>query len=59
MAEFTQKEPDLRDPDAIADDTALDKPLAVKALVHRIFLQMEQIQRNPVSDSRVGYSGAA
>jgi plasmid stabilization system protein ParE len=51
MAELIWTEPALQDLDTIADYIALDKPLAARALVQRVFKHMEQLQTYPESGS--------
>jgi len=52
MAELIWTEPALQDLDAIADYIALDKPLAARELVGRVFKHVAQLQAYPESGSR-------
>ena len=52
MAEIVWTEPALSDLDAIADYIALDKPLAARELVARVFDHVAQLADFPKSGSR-------
>jgi plasmid stabilization system protein ParE len=52
MAKLIWTEPALQDLDAIADYIALDKPLAARGLVARVFEHVAQLQTHPESGSR-------
>ena len=52
MAELIWTEPALQDLDAIADYIALDKPLAARELVGRVFKHVAHLQAYPDSGSR-------
>ena len=51
MAELIWTEPALQDLDAIADYIALDKPLAARELVARVFEHVAQLEAQPESGS--------
>ncbi len=52
MVEIVWTEPALNDLDTIADYIALDKPVAARQLVRRIFARVEQLTTHPDSGSR-------
>ena len=52
MAELIWTEPALQELDAIADYIALDKPLAARGLVERVFAHVAQLEAYPESGSR-------
>lgn len=49
MARIVWTEPELHDLDAIADFISLDKPLAAKRFVQRVFTRIEQLASHPES----------
>ena len=51
MAELIWTEPALQDLDAIADYIALDKPMAARGLVARVFEHVAQLEAHPESGS--------
>ncbi|QHS10343.1 type II toxin-antitoxin system RelE/ParE family toxin [Sinimarinibacterium sp. NLF-5-8] len=52
MAEIVWSEPALSDLDAIADDIALENPVAASELVQRVFAHVEPLADHPESGSR-------
>ncbi len=52
MVKIVWTEPALNDLDTIADYIALDKPLAARQLVQRIFAHVKQLITHPDSGSR-------
>ena len=51
MARIIWTEPALQDLDAIADYISLDKPLAARQFVQRVFDRIEQLATHPKSGS--------
>jgi addiction module RelE/StbE family toxin len=51
MARVIWAQPAIEDLDAIADYISLDKPLAAKRFVQRVFSRVEQLENHPKSGS--------
>jgi plasmid stabilization system protein ParE len=51
MARVIWTEPALQDLDAVADIISLDKPLAAKRFVQRVFARIDQLANHPESGS--------